>query len=115
MNKPTYTYRAVITNVVDGDTVDANVDLGFSARLMMRLRLKGVDTPEIVGPDRAAALTAKEWMADALSGEQVIIETTKDRSGRDRRDKWNRYLAVIWLNGANINEELIKQGLGVRA
>jgi micrococcal nuclease len=110
MKSPSYTYRAIITNAVDGDTVDANVDLGFGASLTMRLRLLGVNAPEVVGEDRAAGMAAETWLAERLVGRQVMIETHKDRKGRDRKDKWSRYLAVIWLDGININAELVGKG-----
>lgn len=114
MKGPVYTYRATITNVVDGDTVDARVDLGFGVSMLMRLRLTGINAPEVTGESQEAGIEAKEWLSSTLLTKDVVIETSKDRKGRDRKDKWSRYLAVIWLDGVNINEELIAKGMGVK-
>lgn len=108
MNSPAYTYRAFIDRVVDGDTVIATIDLGFNTSQKVRLRLMGVDTPEVVGTERAAGLAAKEWLNNVLAAQRVIVETHKDRG-----DKYGRYLAVIWLDGKSVNAELIAKGFGV--
>lgn len=107
MMSPAYTYRATIVRVVDGDTVVAMIDLGFNTYQKVKLRLMGVDTPEIVGADRAAGLAMKHWLEVVVGNQPVIIETHKDRS-----DKYGRYLAVIWLDGKSVNADLIAKGHG---
>lgn len=104
-----YVYLARITRVIDGDTVDATVDLGFDISFNIRLRLNGIDTMEIRDRDpekRAQGLVAKQRMIELVEGQEVIIESHKT-------DKYGRYLADIYLNEVNINQQLITEGLAV--
>lgn len=109
-----YTYSAKVLNVVDGDTVDLEVDLGFSIKREDRFRLYGIDTPEIRAKDhveKAAGLAAKARLKDLIEGKDVIINTIKDKT-----DKYGRYLAVITIEDEsqltiNINEKLVEEGL----
>jgi len=104
-----YVYHAQIINVVDGDTVDANVDLGFNIFFKVRLRLNGINTAELKDADatkRAAGNRAKERVTELLKGRNVVIESRKI-------DKYGRYLADIYLDSVNINQQLITEGLAV--
>ena len=110
-------YRATPTNVVDGDTFDATVDLGFSASLDMRLRLLGADTFEPRGDTRELGLAATEFtrqwfLTHADPAGRVLIVTVPDRRERDQRDSFGRYLAFVWniAKSANLNEALITAG-----
>lgn len=103
-----FTYKAEIKNVVDGDTVDVSIDLGFDSWRVERLRLFGIDTPETSTPLGRAV---KKLLADALTDKKVTITTYKP-------DKYGRYLAEVWLatNGliwedTTINRQLVKHGL----
>lgn len=101
-----YTYKAKIINVVDGDTVDAAIDVGFTLTTIHRVRLLGVDTEEMNDKDpvkRSHAMAAKEYMKLILLNKNVIIQTQKS-------DAFGRYLAIIYLDGVCINEELIRLG-----
>lgn len=110
-------YRATPINVVDGDTFDATVDLGFSVSLNMRLRLLGIDTPEPNGDTRDAGIAAQvftnDWlMQHADQNGHILITTIADRRQRDKRDSFGRYLAMVWniAKSANLNEALIAAG-----
>lgn len=104
VTEPSFTYRSELVRVVDGDTIRANIDLGMGIWAHnVQLRLLGVNTPEIVGANRTAGLEAKDWLARRLP-DTFLIQTTKDKS-----DKYGRYLAVIWDQGKNINDELAAQ------
>ena len=105
-----YHYRAVIREVYDGDTVTVDIDQGFGDwKLGQKLRLFGVDTPELRGAERPDGLRVRnqvrQWLPD---GEPVIIETLKDRSG-----KYGRWLAIIWPSGwlYSVNELLLREGM----
>lgn len=77
-----YEYRADICRVVDGDTVDADIDLGFNVWLHNeRLRFYGIDAPELKGSTRAAGLAAKNAPIKKVRGKQVTICTVKARKG----------------------------------
>jgi micrococcal nuclease len=111
-----YEYRATVVKVVDGDTIDADVDLGFRVRQTMRLRLKGINTPEMHDKDeavRARALMAKTWLATRLAPlkpNDLVIKTFLDTS-----DKYGRILAELWLPGQAtcLNQQILDAGLAV--
>jgi len=94
-----YQYNAVIRKVVDGDTIEIDIDLGLSAWVHNeKIRLYGIDTPEVYGVKKGSAEwergnQASEFVKQNLKeNSQVIIETIKDR-----REKYGRYLALIYI------------------
>lgn len=105
-----YVYNATIENVVDGDTVDAVVDLGFTVLVKIRFRLYGLDTMETNDKDetkRALGLKAKEFLKDKLLNVKVTLKSHKT-------DKYGRWLAEIYLpDGSNVNNTLLTEGLAV--
>jgi micrococcal nuclease len=108
MKKDSYVYNARTLNVVDGDTADFAVDLGFDTTLNLRIRLNGVDTPEIHSKlieNRVRAQSAKRFVSDAILGKDVVLKTYKV-------DKYGRYLADVFVgdNPQSINEQLIAAG-----
>lgn len=104
-----YAYRAIITHVYDGDTVTADIDLGFNTwRRGERLRLSGIDTPELRGPERARGLLARDALRDMILGREVTLCTLKDRTG-----KYGRYLVDIYLDApsvSHVNAWLVLEG-----
>lgn len=103
-----YFYNGTVTSIYDGDTIRADVDLGFNVVISdMKLRLDGIDTPEIRGEERPLGLIAKEFVEERIPvGSQIQIMTVKDVTG-----KYGRYLATIFYDGGrNLNEELIESG-----
>jgi len=114
--EPSYRYRAELDRVVDGDTLDVLIDLGFYIKIKERIRLEGVDTPEIYGVPQDSeeyrrGLEAKEYVERRLveNRNQMIIETRK-------MGKWRRWLAKVYLpdTGRTLNEELVEKGLARR-
>jgi len=97
-----YQYKAKITNVVDGDTVDALVDLGFKVQIAQRLRLARVDTPERT---QANYQTAKDFVKDLVDGKEVTITTHKV-------SKWGYFLADVVVEGRDVSDMLIAANLG---
>jgi len=100
--KPTYTYDAVITRVVDGDTVDATVDLGFKIFRKIRIRLAGIDAPE---GKRTPAAEHLRFVATACKG-ICVVRTQKP-------DKYGRCLATVEVNGIDMSKRLIARGMAV--
>lgn len=113
-------YRADVERVVDGDTLDLRIDLGFGVILTgdeARVRLRGIDTAEIFGSptdseEYAAGQRHKEFVEEWIAqvGEQewlFFIETRKD----DERGKYGRWLAVIKRrnDGAVLNDDLVEE------
>jgi micrococcal nuclease len=103
--KKLYFYNAIVTSIYDGDTIRANIDLGFNNWIFdMKLRLYGIDTPEIRGEERPFGLIAKEFVCERIPvGSEIQVMTEKDTTG-----KYGRYLATIFYDGGkNLNEELL--------
>lgn len=106
-----YTYRAKCTNVVDGDTIDADVDLGFDVWIKSRFRLLGVDTPETYGVKKDSAEYAAGMLAKARTIELILNKLITIVTEKDRTEKYGRYLATVYVDGVSLNETLIKEGL----
>lgn len=106
-----YTYKAKVLKIIDGDTLDLLIDIGFDIHIKERVRLYGVDCPETRTRDlkeKARGLAAKAYVKDMVKGKEVRIQTHKDGKG-----KFGRYLVEVWAgdNPANsINEMLISEG-----
>lgn len=104
-----YHYRAVITEVYDGDTVTADVDLGFSVWVRgERLRLARIDAPEVRGADKDAGFAARDFLRDLILDKPIIVQTIRDRKG-----KYGRYIAELWLDGESVNDRLVAEGHAV--
>lgn len=103
-----YEYAAELVAVVDGDTVDLKVDLGFHVYKVDRFRLLGINTPEHgqSGFQEAKDEVAK-WFADR-SGKQIFIRTRKDK-----KEKYGRFLATVLEADAaqSLNDLLVSKGL----
>jgi micrococcal nuclease len=107
-----YEYNCTIVRVVDGDTVDVDIDLGFDTwRRGERIRLYGVDTPECrsrSATEKKAGLLAKGFVIQALHEGGTYKLTTKEKG------KFGRYLGTIKINGElTINAALISEHLAV--
>jgi len=114
-----YLYWAKVTNVYDGDTLTADISVGFGITLAkQKLRLYGIDTPEIRGgteETKAAARTSRDRLRGLVLDRWIVLETIKDEKG-----KYGRYLAIIWLPEndvepyglfTDVNSLLVAEGL----
>ena len=105
-----FTYNAYITKVYDGDTVTADIDLGFGIFLKkQRLRLLGINAPEIRGSERSEGLVSRDFLRDKILNKKVVLKTHKDKKG-----KYGRILAEIFFEDENINELLLSEGYAVK-
>jgi len=101
-----------VTNVVDGDTIDVEIDLGFDISFSSRVRLAGIDTPESRTTDKAEkvlGLEAKEYVKSKIKdAKEVVIKTEK----MDSSEKYGRILGWVFLDGSkiSINEQMIADG-----
>ena len=113
MDKDPYIYRVKkVLKVVDGDTIDADIDLGFSISLEKRIRLAGVDTPESRTTDlkeKAMGLESKEWLKKKLEGAKDIIIKTELP---DSTEKYGRIIGHLFINGqeSSLNNQMINDG-----
>jgi micrococcal nuclease len=105
-------YVKKVENVVDGDTIDVLIDLGFDILFASRVRLAGIDTPESRTKDlkeKALGLESKEYLKKALKdAKSVVIKTEKMNSS----EKYGRILGWIYVNGDTIslNDMMINDG-----
>ena len=109
MIKNNYIFNAKISKVIDGDTIDAIVDLGFSVKFETRLRLNGIDTMETHDKDsvkKELGLKAKSRVIELLLNKDVTLQSFKT-------DKYGRYLADVYINDINVSELLITENLAV--
>ena len=107
-----YEYKGKITRVVDGDTVDCTLNLGFNIHHSCRVRLLGIDTPESRTRDReekARGLLSKQALKDLLTDKDFVIKTHK----KNAKGKFGRVLGEIWIEEKNINKEMIELGYAV--
>jgi endonuclease YncB( thermonuclease family) len=88
-----YIYKAELIRVVDGDTVDLIIDLGFDTLRKERFRLYGVDAPEM---NTAKGKEAKAWLIGVLGPYGAIYVQTIQLATKAKRDKYGRFLAVLY-------------------
>ena len=112
-----YEYKAQMLRVVDGDTVDFLVDLGFTVHVKVRARLLDVDTPEVYGVKKGsqeyaagmvASATTKQWFHDNCPDKQCVIRTQKT-------GKYDRWIATVYppdTTAPSLNQHLVTKGYG---
>jgi micrococcal nuclease len=112
-DKDPYIYRIKqITKVVDGDTIDADIDLGFDISLTKRIRLAGVDTPESRTTDtneKKYGLQSKEWLKHKVeNAEHILIKTELP----DSTEKYGRIIGHLFVNDqeTSLNNQMITEG-----
>lgn len=111
-----YTYACKVVNVIDGDTIDIELDLGFEIKMKERVRLLDVDTPEVFGqkavPEGTIASDfTKRWLEERVARGRFVYESKKYNA----RDKYGRSLGYLkWLSkdGATeiLNEAIVASG-----
>ena len=115
-----FIYRAAMLRVVDGDTVDLRVDLGFRTFRDDRFRLYGIDTPELNSSDpveRARAVAARDFLQASIA--PAVGWTLFAKTHKDDRDKYGRWLVELLVMSpvgdiVNVNEGMITNGHAVR-
>jgi micrococcal nuclease len=102
-----YEYSCKVERVVDGDTIDVVLDLGFDILYKSRVRLYGIDTPESRTrnlDEKARGKMAAAFLKDAINnGKKVVIQTKL----KDSRGKFGRVLGDVVVDGININQSMI--------
>jgi len=113
-----YEYRARVLKVIDGDTVDVDIDLGFGVWLKdERVRIMGIDTPESRTRDKVEkkfGLAAKARLKELL-GAKPILKTQVGKGGEDMKGKFGRILGdFLTEDGKKCGELLVKEGHAVK-
>ena len=107
-----YEYQCEVKRIVDGDTVDVIIDLGFSIHFSTRVRLYGIDTPESRTRDKdekVRGFLSKDYLKERLDQGGVIIRTYRDKKG-----KFGRVLGEMVVGGRNINLLMVEENLAVK-
>ena len=108
-----YEYACKVERVVDGDTIDVVLDLGFDILYKSRVRLYGIDTPESRTRDldeKARGKLAKNFLKECIdAGEKVVIQTKL----KDSRGKFGRVLGEVVVDGVNINVKMVDENHAV--
>ena len=102
-----FVFKAAVHNVVDGDTIDVLIDLGFGIYTQQRLRLARINTPEMnskVEEERVKAAQARQFLYDTIHDKDVIVNTTS-------KDKYGRYIAEVLLGDKNISDLILEKNL----
>tara|TARA_R100001079_G_C4398970_1_gene130575 strand:+ start:241 stop:657 length:417 start_codon:yes stop_codon:yes gene_type:complete len=109
-----YEYSCEVKRVVDGDTVDVILNLGFDIFYKSRVRLYGIDTPESRTrnkDEKARGKMAAAYLEDAINnGNTVVIQTKL----KDSRGKYGRVLGNVLVDDVNINEQMVDKHLAVK-
>ena len=111
-----YHYKAEVLSVYDGDTITVMIDQGMKHFARVKVRMIGINTPEIRTKDleeKARGYKAKEYLKSRIEGKTVVINTVK-------KGKFGRWLGVLWLYeegmeelGESLNDEMIRMGHAV--
>ena len=108
-----FSYRVnKVTKVIDGDTIDVVIDLGFDIMYKSRVRLFGIDTPESRTRDKVEkkyGLLSKKFLQENLKKGKIVIKTHKN----SETGKFGRILGEIFVNGININMLMCSKGHAV--
>ena len=109
-----YEYGCQVTRVVDGDTIDVDLDLGFDIIYKCRVRLYGIDTPESRTrnkDEKVRGKLASKFLQDAINnGDHVILRTQL----KDSKGKFGRVLASVIVDGIDINQSMVTNHMAVR-
>jgi micrococcal nuclease len=109
-----YQYKATVERVVDGDTIDVVIDLGFKITTFQRIRLAKINTPETYNVKRDSeeyqkGLASKQYVEQriAANNNQILLETEKVT------EKYGRYIGTVMLadSTTTLNDELVEKGL----
>ena len=103
-------YSAYVTNVYDGDTITADIDLGFGVLLTkQKLRLADIRAPEIRGENREAGLVTRDALRSRIDCQWITIETDNYAKG-----KYGRWLVNVYIGDECLNEWLVTSGHATR-
>ena len=111
-----WTYRAKVVRVIDGDTVDVDIDLGFGIwQKNERVRIMGIDTPESRTRDKIEkkfGLAAKAKLKSIL-GKDTVLKTTINKKGLDMKGKFGRVLGDFLQNDKSVAKTMCETGHAV--
>jgi len=111
-----WTYRCKLKKVIDGDTVDVDIDLGFGIwQMNERVRIMGIDTPESRTRNKIEkkfGLAAKARLKSLL-GPKPVLQTTISKKGEDMKGKFGRVLGDFLIEGKQVSQIMCREGHAV--
>ena len=113
MSEFRYQFRILDYRVIDGDSVEATLDLGLGIRSREFIRLMGVDAPEVRTKDlieKQAGISAKDWLIDHMDSAFCLVCDSVEF----RRGKYGRVLGNIMADGVNLNSQMIAENFAKR-
>ena len=113
MNEFLYHYKALVTDVYDGDTITVEIDVGFDIQFkQQKIRLNRINAPEVKGRSKKKGIASRDYLRSLILNKEIILQTIKDR-----KEKYGRYLGEVFLEQKksfiNINDELVKNGFAL--
>ena len=106
-----YVYKANVTKVYDGDTITCDIDCGFGVVLMkQKIRLYGLNAPEVRGDSKEQGIISRDKLRERILNKEIRLKTIKDKKG-----KYGRYIATVYLDTENMNDWLVENNLAVKA
>lgn len=110
---PAFTYAADVVKVIDGDTIDVHVSLGFYVWIrFQRIKLAGIDAPPADDP---AGAKATQHLEALIGGKTVILQSIHGEDDPARRDSFGNWLGNVWIDGKSVNDEMVASGNAVKA
>ena len=106
-----YQYKAKILNIVDGDTFDVDIDLGFRIHIHERVRLLNVDTPEKFGKEAPLGIIMKDYAIEHFLNKEMVIRSEKNEEAV-KTDSFGRWLVEATLDDSNSISQIYTE-LGV--
>ena len=108
-----YKYNARLNRIIDGDTIDVAIDLGFDIWINERVRLADINAPEVRTRDKLekkAGLEATAWLTEIFDKHEVFMLSTTEFN---RTGKYGRTIGTVYLDDVNVNELMVKEGFAV--
>lgn len=109
----TLPYRLTITNIHDGDTITADIHLGFGVLLVsQKIRLLGIDAPELHGETKDAGMAARDALRAKLADQAVTVRCV-EHDGVFKKCKYGRWLGTLFIGDESVNDWLLANGFAV--
>ena len=97
-------YPSEVTYIYDADTITLEISLGLGLTKTEKVRLYGIDAPELRGAERYEGLKSRDALRKLILHKEIRLETIKN----DKRGKYGRLIGVIWLGDLNVNNWLVQ-------
>jgi micrococcal nuclease len=109
-----YEYRVQkVLRTYDGDTMTVRLDLGFDVTKVEKIRLAFIDAPELKGEEHDKGIESRDWLRAKVKEAEDNNYTIVVRTLKDNKGKYGRYIGIIYINGIDINQQMMAEGLAI--